>query len=33
MSLHEWLRSVVRDDSALLRVEELLGVEERAGGE
>ena len=33
MSLHEWLRSVVRDDSALLRVEELLGVEERAGDE
>lgn len=33
MSLHEWLRSVVRDDSALLRVEELLGVEERAVGE
>ena len=33
MSLHEWLRSVVKDDSALLRVEELLGVEERAGGE
>lgn len=32
MSLHEWLRSVVRDDSALLRVEELLGVEERGGG-
>ena len=32
MSLHEWLRSVVRDDSALLRVEELLGVEERTGG-
>lgn len=33
MPLHEWLRSVVKDDSALLRVEELLGVEERAGGE
>lgn len=33
MPLHEWLRSVVRDDSALLRVEELLGVEERAGGD
>lgn len=32
MSLHEWLRSVVKDDSALLRVEELLGVEEREGG-
>lgn len=29
MSLHEWLRSVVKDDSALLRVEELLGVEGR----
>ncbi|MBL8435258.1 MAG: type VI secretion system protein TssA [Zoogloea sp.] len=27
MPLHEWLRSVVRDDSALLRVEELLGIE------
>lgn len=27
MSLHEWLRSVVKDDTALLRVEELLGVE------
>jgi type VI secretion system protein ImpA len=26
MPLHEWLRSVVKDDSALLRVEELLGV-------
>lgn len=32
MPLHEWLRSVVRDDSALLRVEELLGVEERGDG-
>ena len=31
MSLHEWLRSVVKDDSALLRVEELLGVGEREG--
>jgi type VI secretion system protein ImpA len=27
MSLHEWLRTVVKDDSALSRVEELLGVE------
>lgn len=27
MPLHEWLRSVVKDDSALLRVEELLGVD------
>ncbi len=27
MSLHEWLRTVVKDDSALLRMEELLGVE------
>jgi type VI secretion system protein ImpA len=27
MPLHEWLRSVVKDDTALLRVEELLGVE------
>jgi type VI secretion system protein ImpA len=27
MPLHEWLRSVVKDNSALLRVEELLGVE------
>ena len=26
MSLHEWLRTVVKDDGALLRVEELLGV-------
>lgn len=33
MSLHEWLRSVVKDDSALLRVEELLGVEERGSGD
>lgn len=27
MPLHEWLRTVVKDDSALLRMEELLGVE------
>lgn len=27
MPLHEWLRSVVKDDSTLSRVEELLGVE------
>jgi type VI secretion system protein ImpA len=27
MSLHEWLRAVVKDDAALLRMEELLGVE------
>lgn len=27
MSLHEWLRTVVKDDSALARMEELLGVE------
>lgn len=33
MSLHEWLRTVVKDDSALLRVEELLGVEARPPGE
>jgi len=26
MPLHEWLRTVVKDDGALLRVEELLGV-------
>lgn len=31
MSLHEWLRAVVKDDSALSRMEELLGVE--SGGE
>lgn len=30
MPLHEWLRTVVRDDAALSRVEELLGVEPRA---
>jgi len=29
MSLHEWLRSVVKDDSSLARMEELLGVEDR----
>lgn len=27
MPLHEWLRSVVKDDTALFRMEELLGVE------
>lgn len=27
MSLHEWLRTVVKDDSALARMEEMLGVE------
>lgn len=27
MSLHQWLRAVVKDDAALLRVEEMLGVE------
>jgi type VI secretion system protein ImpA len=27
MSLHEWLRAVVKDDAALSRMEELLGVE------
>lgn len=27
MPLHEWLRTVVKDDGALLRMEELLGVE------
>ncbi|MCE1239553.1 MAG: type VI secretion system protein TssA [Azonexaceae bacterium] len=27
MPLHEWLRTVVKDDGALLRVEELLGVD------
>ena len=26
MSLHEWLRTVVKDDGALSHVEELLGV-------
>lgn len=31
MPLHEWLRTVVKDDSALLRMEELLGVEPRKG--
>ena len=30
MSLHEWLRNVVRDDAALSHVEELLGVERRS---
>lgn len=27
MSLHEWLRTVVKDDSALARMEEMLGVD------
>ncbi len=31
MPLHEWLRTVVKDDSALLRMEELLGVEAAPG--
>lgn len=31
MPLHEWLRTVVKDDSALLRMEELLGVEAEGG--
>ncbi|HJV27442.1 MAG TPA: type VI secretion system protein TssA [Aromatoleum sp.] len=31
MSLHEWLRAVVKDDGALLHVEELLGVDPRVG--
>jgi len=31
MSLHEWLRTVVKDDAALLRMEELLGVENASG--
>ncbi|HLO63934.1 MAG TPA: type VI secretion system protein TssA [Azonexus sp.] len=31
MPLHEWLRTVVKDDSALLRMEELLGVEAERG--
>lgn len=31
MPLHEWLRTVVKDDSALLRMEELLGVEADRG--
>ena len=30
MSLHEWLRAVVKDNGALLHVEELLGVETAA---
>lgn len=33
MPLHEWLRTVVKDDSALLRMEELLGVEPANGGQ
>jgi type VI secretion system protein ImpA len=32
MPLHEWLRSVVKDDSTLSRMEELLGVEPGQGG-
>lgn len=31
MPLHEWLRTVVKDDSALLRMEELLGVDPNTG--
>lgn len=31
MPLHEWLRTVVKDDSALLRMEELLGVDPNNG--
>jgi len=30
MPLHEWLRTVVKDDTALSRMEELLGVEAKA---
>lgn len=30
MPLHEWLRAVVKDDGALSRMEELLGVERRS---
>lgn len=30
--LHAWLRAVIKDDSALARVEELLGIERAAGG-
>lgn len=33
MPLHEWLRTVVKDDSALLRMEELLGVEPGTGNQ
>jgi len=33
MSLHEWLRTVVKDDGALAHVEELLGVPSLAHGE
>ncbi|MBS1158038.1 MAG: ImpA, N-terminal [Proteobacteria bacterium] len=33
MSLHEWLRTVVKDDAALSRMEELLGVEARQPSE
>ena len=33
MSLHEWLRTVVKDDGALSHVEELLGVASAASGE
>ncbi|MCB1899646.1 type VI secretion system protein TssA [Cognatazoarcus halotolerans] len=32
MPLHDWLRSVVRDDGELARIEELLGLEARDGG-
>lgn len=33
MSLHEWLRSVVKDDGALARVQELLGVDSASDGQ
>jgi type VI secretion system protein ImpA len=33
MSLHEWLRTVVKDDGALAHVEELLGVQAAATGD
>lgn len=32
MPLHEWLRTVVKDDSSLLRMEELLGVDANTTG-
>jgi type VI secretion system protein ImpA len=33
MSLHEWLRTVVKDDTALSRMEEMLGVEAPSQGQ
>jgi len=33
MPLHEWLRTVLKEDGALLRVEELLGVDATKNGE